>query len=88
MIATMPEVMTEIVLASGSPRRRELLGKLGVKFRVRAADIRVEREVQISPRRASRIAREQHQQEDADKQGERVGARAYRLVIRHIRGLD
>jgi septum formation protein len=31
--------MTEIVLASGSPRRRELLGKLGVKFRVRAADI-------------------------------------------------
>jgi septum formation protein len=39
MIAKMPEVMTEIVLASGSPRRRELLGKLGVKFRVRAADI-------------------------------------------------
>jgi septum formation protein len=29
----------EIVLASGSPRRRELLGKLGVAFRVRAADI-------------------------------------------------
>ena len=39
MIAKMPEVMTEIVLASGSPRRRELLGKLGVKFRVRAANI-------------------------------------------------
>ena len=39
MIAKMPEVMTDIVLASGSPRRRELLGKLGVKFRVRAADI-------------------------------------------------
>ena len=39
MIAKMPEVMTEIVLASGSPRRRELLGKLGVRFRVRAADI-------------------------------------------------
>jgi septum formation protein len=39
MIAKMPAVMTEIVLASGSPRRRELLGKLGVKFRVRAADI-------------------------------------------------
>ncbi len=32
-------VGTEIVLASGSPRRRELLGKLGVKFRVLAADI-------------------------------------------------
>jgi septum formation protein len=31
--------MTEIVLASGSPRRRELLSRLGVKFRVRAADI-------------------------------------------------
>ena len=29
----------EIVLASGSPRRRELLGKLGIAFRVRAADI-------------------------------------------------
>jgi septum formation protein len=29
----------EIVLASGSPRRRELLEKLGVRFRVRAADI-------------------------------------------------
>ncbi len=29
----------EIVLASGSPRRRELLGRLGVPFRVRAADI-------------------------------------------------
>ena len=40
MIAQMPDtVMTKIVLASGSPRRRELLGKLGVKFRVRAADI-------------------------------------------------
>lgn len=31
--------MTELVLASGSPRRRELLGRLGVPFRVRAADI-------------------------------------------------
>jgi septum formation protein len=29
----------EIILASGSPRRRELLEKLGVQFRVRAADI-------------------------------------------------
>jgi septum formation protein len=29
----------EIILASGSPRRRELLDRLGVRFRVRAADI-------------------------------------------------
>ena len=29
----------ELILASGSPRRRELLGRLGVPFRVRAADI-------------------------------------------------
>lgn len=31
--------MTELVLASGSPRRKELLEKLGVQFRVRGADI-------------------------------------------------
>ncbi len=30
---------SEIILASGSPRRRELLGKIGVTFRVLAADI-------------------------------------------------
>jgi len=29
----------EIVLASGSPRRRELLGRMGLTFRVRAVDI-------------------------------------------------
>ena len=31
--------MTDLILASGSPRRRELLGKLGVDFRVRVSDI-------------------------------------------------
>jgi septum formation protein len=32
-------VNLEIILASGSPRRRELLGKIGMTFRVVAADI-------------------------------------------------
>jgi septum formation protein len=31
--------MIDLILASGSPRRRELLGRLGVSFRVRGADI-------------------------------------------------
>jgi septum formation protein len=31
--------MTDLVLASGSPRRKELLQKLGVAFRVRSADV-------------------------------------------------
>ncbi len=31
--------MTEIILASGSPRRKELLTRLGVRFRVRSADV-------------------------------------------------
>lgn len=31
--------MTDWVLASGSPRRKELLHKLGLRFRVRSADI-------------------------------------------------
>ncbi len=31
--------MIDLILASGSPRRRELLQKLGVNFRVRSADI-------------------------------------------------
>ena len=31
--------MTEIILASGSPRRKELLTRLGVQFRVRSADV-------------------------------------------------
>jgi septum formation protein len=31
--------MTEVVLASGSPRRKELLEKLGVRFRVYVADV-------------------------------------------------
>ena len=31
--------MTEIILASGSPRRKELLARLGVQFRVRSADV-------------------------------------------------
>ena len=31
--------MTDLILASGSPRRRELLGKLGVDFRVRVSDV-------------------------------------------------
>lgn len=31
--------MTELILASGSPRRRELLEKLGVSFRVRVSDV-------------------------------------------------
>jgi septum formation protein len=37
--APVPENAPELVLASGSPRRRELLDRLGVTFRVRAADI-------------------------------------------------
>lgn len=32
-------IQTTLVLASGSPRRRELLGGLGLRFTVRAADI-------------------------------------------------
>ena len=32
-------MVTELILASGSPRRRELLGKLGVLFRVRVSDV-------------------------------------------------
>ena len=32
-------MVTELILASGSPRRRELLGKLGVAFRVRVSDV-------------------------------------------------
>ncbi|MCB1040968.1 MAG: Maf family protein, partial [Acidimicrobiales bacterium] len=31
--------MTTLVLASGSPRRRELLGALGMAFDVRPADV-------------------------------------------------
>lgn len=31
--------MTDLILASGSPRRKELLGKLGVEFRVRVSDV-------------------------------------------------
>jgi septum formation protein len=31
--------MTEIILASGSPRRKELLTRLGIQFRVRSADV-------------------------------------------------
>jgi septum formation protein len=31
--------MTELILASGSPRRRELLGRLGVPFTVRPAEV-------------------------------------------------
>lgn len=31
---TQPEQSAELVLASGSPRRREILGQLGVRFRV------------------------------------------------------
>ncbi len=32
-------MVTDLILASGSPRRRELLGKLGVEFRVRVSDV-------------------------------------------------
>ena len=32
-------MVTELILASGSPRRKELLGKLGVAFRVRVSDV-------------------------------------------------
>ncbi len=32
-------MVTDLILASGSPRRRELLGKLGVSFRVRVSDV-------------------------------------------------
>ena len=32
-------MVTELILASGSPRRRELLEKLGVSFRVRVSDV-------------------------------------------------
>lgn len=32
-------MVTDLILASGSPRRRELLGKLGVDFRVRVSDV-------------------------------------------------
>ena len=31
--------MTEIILASGSPRRKELLARLGIQFRVQSADV-------------------------------------------------
>ena len=31
--------MTSFILASGSPRRRELLGQLGLSFEVQAADL-------------------------------------------------
>ena len=59
MIAQMPDiVMTEIVLASGSPRRRELLGKLGVKFRVRAADIDEDIDERDPARMVTELARQ------------------------------
>lgn len=35
----MPEPAPALVLASASPRRHELLGRLGVPFRVWAADV-------------------------------------------------
>jgi septum formation protein len=48
----------EIVLASGSPRRRELLGKLGVAFRVRAADIDEDIPEQDPARMVAELARQ------------------------------
>jgi septum formation protein len=53
--------MTEIVLASGSPRRRELLGKLGVKFRVRAADINEDIAERDPARMVAELARQKAQ---------------------------
>jgi septum formation protein len=38
-IPVLKVAMTEIILASGSPRRKELLTRLGVQFRVRSADV-------------------------------------------------
>ncbi len=38
-IPNLKVAMTEIILASGSPRRKELLTRLGVQFRVRSADV-------------------------------------------------
>jgi septum formation protein len=41
-------IRPEIILASGSPRRRELLGQMGVRFQVITADVR-ELDAQSSP---------------------------------------
>ncbi|AWN22966.1 septum formation protein Maf [Deinococcus irradiatisoli] len=48
-----PHTAPEVVLASGSPRRRELLTSLGVTFRVQAADLD-ERSDQIHPAEVAR----------------------------------
>jgi septum formation protein len=42
--------MTKIILASGSPRRRELLSGLGIEFEIKASSIPEERHPDESPR--------------------------------------
>ncbi|MBL8936677.1 MAG: septum formation inhibitor Maf [Archangium sp.] len=51
--------MTSFILASGSPRRRELLGQLGLSFEVQAADLDESAHVGERPARyVERLARE------------------------------
>ncbi len=64
----MPELTQELILASGSPRRREILGQLGIEFRVMP----------------SQVDERQYPGEPADQMARRLAAAKAEEVAAHL----